>query len=171
MVIIGLLLIALVCLVLGLIMQSAVWLVASLIATGGAAYLLYKLRDVIATPPAARTVLPPELPEDVAKAAVVPRASRPVAPPAPAAAETDADAEPDAEAEDARASVSAEADPLAVADVDEVWVIDGRPRYHLGDCAIIKGQDAEPIPYEQATEDGFMPCSLCEPHAVFSPPT
>jgi len=31
---------------------------------------------------------------------------------------------------------------------------------------IIKGQDAEPIPYEQAIEDGFMPCSLCEPNAI-----
>jgi hypothetical protein len=47
-----------------------------------------------------------------------------------------------------------------------VWVIDGRPRYHLETCAIIQGQDAEPIPIEQATEDGFMPCSLCEPNIV-----
>jgi hypothetical protein len=50
-----------------------------------------------------------------------------------------------------------------------VWVIDGRPRYHLEGCAIIKGQDAEPIPYEQATEDGFMPCSLCEPDVTQRP--
>jgi hypothetical protein len=49
-----------------------------------------------------------------------------------------------------------------------VWVIDGRPRYHLEDCAIIKGQDAEPIPWEQATEDGFMPCSLCEPDSILA---
>jgi hypothetical protein len=48
----------------------------------------------------------------------------------------------------------------------QVWVIDGRPRYHLADCMIIKGQGAEPIPFEQATEDGFIPCSLCEPNAV-----
>jgi hypothetical protein len=48
----------------------------------------------------------------------------------------------------------------------EVWVIDGRPRFHLASCAIIQGQDAEPIPFDQATEDGFMPCSLCEPNAV-----
>jgi hypothetical protein len=54
----------------------------------------------------------------------------------------------------------------AVADDGDVWVIDGRPRYHLAHCAIIQGQDAEPIPLEQATEDGFMPCSLCEPNAV-----
>jgi hypothetical protein len=47
--------------------------------------------------------------------------------------------------------------------VDDVWVIDGRPRYHLRQCVIIQGQDAEPIPFDQAVEDGFMPCSLCEP--------
>jgi hypothetical protein len=44
-----------------------------------------------------------------------------------------------------------------------VWVVDGRPRYHLQDCLIIKDQGAEPIPLAQATEDGFMPCSMCEP--------
>ena len=88
MVIIGLLLIALVCLALGLILQSAAWLVASLIATGGAAYLLYKLRNVIAVPKSARQPLPPELPEDIAKEAVVP--VRSPGDPAPAAAETEA---------------------------------------------------------------------------------
>jgi hypothetical protein len=50
----------------------------------------------------------------------------------------------------------------------EVWVIDGRPRYHLEGCAIIKGQPAEPVPWDQATSDGFMPCSLCEPDSVRS---
>jgi len=52
------------------------------------------------------------------------------------------------------------------ANAGDVWVIDGRPRYHLESCAIIQGQDAEPIPLAQATEDGFMPCSLCEPNVV-----
>jgi hypothetical protein len=157
MVVIGLLLIALICLVLGLILQSAVWLVASLIATGGAGYLLYKLRDVIATPKKPRQVLPSEQPDDVAKAAV---AARTEASPQDAADTAD---------DDAPAPLDTRAAAIAADGVDEVWVIDGRPRYHLGDCAIIKGQDAEPIPYEQATDDGFMPCSLCVPNAVFSP--
>jgi hypothetical protein len=192
MVIIGLLLIALICLTLGLILQSSVWLIASLIATGGAAYLLYRLRHVIAVPKDKRQPLPPELPDAVAKEAVVPART-----PATRIAADDADtdeadadddtdvpvAEADAELPVAEADAelpAAEADaelPAAEADAeddrvvadDEVWVIDGRPRYHLGDCAIIKGQDAEPIPYDQATEDGFMPCSLCEPHAVSHP--
>ena len=51
----------------------------------------------------------------------------------------------------------------------QVWVVDGRPRYHRSECMIIKGQHAEPIPHEQATEDGFTPCSLCEPDVVRSP--
>ncbi|MEO8888343.1 MAG: hypothetical protein ABI301_01535, partial [Jatrophihabitantaceae bacterium] len=46
---------------------------------------------------------------------------------------------------------------------EPVWVVDGRPRFHRSDCMIIKGQDAEAIAIAQTTEDGFMPCSLCEP--------
>lgn len=160
MVIIGLLLIALICLALGLITHSAVWLVASLIATAGAGFLLYKLRTVIGVPkdvPPTPGFLPPELPEDIAKAAVVPRIQA-----------TDEDADESADAEHVDDATHPDEIPLESADDDgdQVWVIDGRPRFHLGDCAIIKGQDAEPIPYEQAAEDGFMPCSLCEPQAV-----
>jgi hypothetical protein len=51
-----------------------------------------------------------------------------------------------------------------------VWVIDGRPRYHLADCLIIKDQDVEEIPLEQATEDGFMACSMCAPQAAVRSP-
>jgi hypothetical protein len=51
---------------------------------------------------------------------------------------------------------SAETDP-------EVWVIDGRPRYHRERCEIIDERDAEAIPLSQANDDGFIPCSLCEP--------
>jgi hypothetical protein len=175
-VIIGLLLIALLCLVLGLITQGAVWLIASLIATGGAAYLLYKLRDVIVAPKGTSTrgFLLPELPDQVGKAALVPRTAGVDASPPDALDKPDLDAprvdgaqpEPAAVPDVHSAARPASGQTAATASGganDEVWVIDGRPRYHLGDCAIIKGQDAEPIPYEQATEDGFMPCSLCEP--------
>jgi hypothetical protein len=60
------------------------------------------------------------------------------------------------------AAPSAEPD----AEPSRVWVVDGRPRYHLQACMIIKDQDAEPIPLSQATEDGFMPCSMCEPNVT-----
>jgi hypothetical protein len=43
-----------------------------------------------------------------------------------------------------------------------VWVVNGRPRYHAQDCLIIKGQKATSVPFEQAVDDGFMPCSLCQ---------
>lgn len=45
----------------------------------------------------------------------------------------------------------------------EVWVVDGRPRYHREGCDIMHDQPAEAIPLSQAAEDGFIPCSLCEP--------
>jgi hypothetical protein len=60
------------------------------------------------------------------------------------------------------AGPSEAAQPAVAADPD-VWVIDGRPRYHRRTCEIIDGQGAEPIPRSQADEDGFIPCSLCEP--------
>jgi hypothetical protein len=142
MVIAGLLVIAAACLALGLVTQSAVWLIASLIATGGAAFLLVKLRAVIATPTASPAARP-----SATSAASAPAAS--VAPDSPAAT-----------------TGEIPRTPSAAPAGREVWVIDGRPRYHLGDCAIIKGQDAEAIPFDQATEDGFMPCSLCEPQAA-----
>ena len=47
----------------------------------------------------------------------------------------------------------------------DVWVIDGRPRYHRRECEIIDGQDAEPVPLRQASEDGFIPCALCQPNS------
>ena len=54
--------------------------------------------------------------------------------------------------------------PAAGADDPDVWVIDGRPRYHRRTCEIIAGQDAGHIPLSQADEDGFIACSLCQPN-------
>jgi hypothetical protein len=51
----------------------------------------------------------------------------------------------------------------AAAGAAVVWVMDGRPRYHAQDCLLIKGQDAVSVTHDQAIEDGFRPCSLCEP--------
>jgi hypothetical protein len=49
---------------------------------------------------------------------------------------------------------------------DDVLVIDGRPRYHLADCAHLLGRDAEPIPVNEAVELGFTPCGLCRPDSA-----
>jgi hypothetical protein len=139
MVLIGLLLIALVCLALGLVLPSSAWLLASLIASAGAGYLLVRARHAIGV---AR-------PAKGAHAGHSPQIS--------------------AAFDEVSAGTAPEPAPHASAAPDgEVWVIDGRPRYHLADCAIIQGQDAEPIPFEQATEDGFMACSLCEPNVARS---
>ncbi|SIQ40480.1 hypothetical protein [Micromonospora avicenniae] len=46
---------------------------------------------------------------------------------------------------------------------DEVQVVDGRPRYHLADCAHLRGRVCEPLPVAEAVELGFTPCARCEP--------
>jgi hypothetical protein len=53
--------------------------------------------------------------------------------------------------------------PLSGHGQNLVWVIDGRPRYHLAACAFLLGRSGEPISLSQAVEDGFTPCSLCDP--------
>jgi hypothetical protein len=45
----------------------------------------------------------------------------------------------------------------------EVFVVDGRPRYHLASCVHLVGRDSEALPVSEAVELGFTPCSRCEP--------
>jgi hypothetical protein len=46
----------------------------------------------------------------------------------------------------------------------EVVVIDGHPRYHLGDCLHLKAREGvESLPVSEAEELGFSPCSACAP--------
>jgi hypothetical protein len=58
--------------------------------------------------------------------------------------------------------------PLIDKGNESVWVVDGRPRYHLSSCGFLAGQDAEPIPLQQAVEDGFSPCSQCDPDTALA---
>ncbi len=53
--------------------------------------------------------------------------------------------------------------PLRSRGGEPVWVIDGRPRYHLDSCGFLVGRESEPVPLQQAVEDGFTPCALCDP--------
>lgn len=56
------------------------------------------------------------------------------------------------------------ADAAAVAQLsNRVYVIDGRPRYHLGQCLHLLGRDRESLPVREAVELGFTPCAQCEP--------
>ena len=57
----------------------------------------------------------------------------------------------------------------AVAQMDtDVYVIDGRPRYHLSGCVHLLGREIEPLPVYEAIELGFSPCSLCEPDTALT---
>jgi hypothetical protein len=47
-----------------------------------------------------------------------------------------------------------------------VYVVDGRPRYHLRGCVHLLGRESEALPVSEAVELGFTPCSLCEPDTV-----
>ncbi|WBB67282.1 hypothetical protein [Micromonospora sp. WMMD812] len=48
----------------------------------------------------------------------------------------------------------------------EVRVVDGRPRYHLADCAHLVGRAHEALPVAEAAELGFTPCAHCAPATV-----
>lgn len=61
------------------------------------------------------------------------------------------------------------ADLLTVIDLDSpVFVVDLRPRYHLENCAHLRGREAVPIPLNEAREDGFTPCARCRPDAFLA---
>jgi hypothetical protein len=48
----------------------------------------------------------------------------------------------------------------------DVYVVDGRPRYHLAGCVHLMDKEAEPLPVNEAAELGFTPCGLCEPDSA-----
>ncbi len=48
----------------------------------------------------------------------------------------------------------------------EVFVVDGRPRYHVTGCHHLRGRDGEPLPVAEAVELGFTPCAWCQPDTV-----
>ncbi|MEQ4304471.1 hypothetical protein ABNF97_24360 [Plantactinospora sp. B6F1] len=52
---------------------------------------------------------------------------------------------------------------LVAALLDDVYVVDGRPRYHLADCPHLSGRESEPLPVSEAVELGFTPCGRCAP--------
>jgi len=71
-----------------------------------------------------------------------------------------ADAEPPAE--DVPVGVA-----LRAAQLDhEVLVVDGRPRYHLAECAFLAGRPTVALPLSTARRSGFTPCGLCRPDAT-----
>ncbi|MFG1777324.1 hypothetical protein ACGFIG_12955 [Micromonospora sp. NPDC049048] len=123
---------------------------------------------------------PPEPPatEDHVRAA--PSWARPVAPDDdvrahPVAPDDDVRAHPAAPHDDVHAHPAAPDDEPPAQDVTpieaarvarldaEVRVVDGRPRYHLADCAYLAGRRHEPLPVAEAVDLGFTPCARCAP--------
>jgi hypothetical protein len=91
------------------------------------------------------------------------------------------DAERDeSEYEDADAVEEIAADfPLEKANADfearsaatgaDVLVISGRPRYHVGGCEFVEGNDdSEPLEINEARELGFTPCGACRPNETLA---
>lgn len=157
-----LLLAALVMLVLGLMQSTSRWLLGSLVASVLAAGLLVFDRLRPRRPPGATTGAAPLGPREA------PAALAPVTPDEPAMAVTAAVPAPapgPVPAPQAVPVAPATAPARTPAAATDVWVVDGRPRYHRQTCEIIATQDAEPVDYDQAVEDGFVPCSLCAPAA------
>jgi hypothetical protein len=177
MVLIGLLLVALACLVLGLVLASAAWLIGSLVASVAAAFVLWQTRERIGASSAAHTAKAASAPAGKTPAAKTPagkaRPARTLGPQTgsatSAAASTDAEPELDQDYLARRAAWFAEGTRAG-----DVWVIDGRPDYHRPGCTQLSGTQlsgtqAEPIPRSQALEDGFTPCSSCTPDRIEDP--
>ncbi|WP_375485214.1 hypothetical protein [uncultured Jatrophihabitans sp.] len=94
-------------------------------------------------------------------------AEAPAGHPEPAAVADQSRAAEDTPAQD----TPAEHTPAATTEqtAAEVWVVDGFPDYHRQQCAEIAGLDSEPVPHDQAVEDGFTECSVCRPEAAEAP--
>jgi len=125
-ILLALLLVALICIVIGIVTATAPWFIASLVASAIAGFLLWRERNVVGAPGARAGASAPATAPDISAGA---------------------------------------ADVAGAATADQVWVVDGRPRYHASGCVIIAGQPAEQVPLSQAQQDGFIACSLCTPSA------
>jgi hypothetical protein len=66
-------------------------------------------------------------------------------------------------ARDVKPPAAATVPPLRAHGSAEVWVVDGRPRYHAPRCSAVAAREVIAIPLRQAVEDGFTPCAWCDP--------
>jgi hypothetical protein len=132
------------CLALGVLFASSPWLIAALAVGAAAAVLLYRQRYHIGRPAGAR-------PAGSAAAGPAPVATALVTGTAFAARGG------------SRLSVGIAAQRPDL----RVWVVDGRPAYHLGQCTMLDdvpaGAIPERVPLAQALEDGFVACPTCQP--------
>jgi hypothetical protein len=172
-----LLVVALGFLILGLVGSSTPLVIASMVTSAIAGYLIVRSRRRLAAAPSARpraaTKTVAQLAAEAAKAELAAAVLPAVAATASAADSSPADAVPATsdrhdppDADPPPASTEA---PLRQHGSDDVWVLDGRPRYHLAACRfLLAGGAGEAIPLKQAVADGFTPCSQCDPDAALA---
>lgn len=163
MLLIGLLLVALVCLTLGIVLASGVWLIASLAVTVLAGLLLFALRGRIGKKPAVHSASAADTTR--AAGAAVPAGLPVAALAAPASFADVLAATADLPGTDPSVAAAVLADEAPAVDEPEVWVVDGEPDYHARRCPVLTAA-AEPIPRSQAVEDGFTPCEVCGPESA-----
>jgi hypothetical protein len=174
-VILLLLVVALGFLILGLVASSVPLVIASIVASllAGTAVIRHRKAAAALAEPAAGPAAPAEPAEPAAPA-------EQAAPAVPARSTSRAALVEPAEA-DVTPAVAAVADdalldpPVALTEAplrahggDTVWVVDGRPRYHVSGCDFLIGKRAEPVPLRQASEDGFTPCARCDPDTALA---
>lgn len=162
MVLIGLLLVALACLIIGLILANAAWLIGSLVASAVAGYLLFRQREQLAVRAGAS--------KDQAAPKTSPARSQSLATGTAITGDQPADTAASASATDAAAKPAPRPSPKPKAPEtsanpeQQVWVVDTLPQFHTQDCAAIQNLDAEAIPLAQAVGDGFTECTVCKPN-------
>ncbi|MDQ2797230.1 MAG: hypothetical protein M3Y06_08715, partial [Actinomycetota bacterium] len=160
MVLIALLAVAVVCVIIGVITASAVWLIISLVASVLAAAVLLrsylelrKKRTVAATTSAGAATS-----SDVTDSGQV------------AADSDEAGADPGRGGASDSLGVTEPAPVVAsTTTVSDVLVIDGSPEFHRPGCTRITGEDAVAIPLDQAVGDGFAECEVCTPTRASAP--
>src|SRR4051794_21753107 len=192
MVLTGLLIIAAVSLVLGVVLANVTWLIVSLVASVFAAFFLYRSWGAIkerrtnrprrkspqsepsASSPPARAAATGR-PDEVWVVDGRPAYHRPGC--AELAGQEEEPVPLSQALEDGFTPCAICAPPTGTAPEvpaePEVWVVDGSPEFHDRGCASLAGRPAEPIPLSQALEDGFVPCALCRstPAAAAAGPT
>lgn len=169
MILIGLLLVALVCLIIGLILANAAWLIGSLVASAVAGYLLFRQREQLAVragtskdqagPKTAATATAAPRPQSLVTGNAFDRSQAAAAGASPAADGASSGAAQPA----SRPSPTPRAPEPAANPEQQVWVVDTLPQFHTKDCAAIQNLNSEAIPLAQAVGDGFTECTVCKP--------
>lgn len=82
----------------------------------------------------------------------------------PAPRTSEREALPDVPDDEPAEQVLGTAEAIAISHLrDVVLVVDGRPRYHLGDCLHLLGRQRESMPVNEAIAAAFTACADCQP--------